>query len=249
MLYDGPGEMARVIGRNPEIDSGTDKEDIWPVGGIYAWPSAAATTTIVSTSTDDTANGTGARTVRVYGIADATTYVPIIEDVTLNGTTPVTLQNQYYRINRVTVTTVGNADNANIGVIDIKHGATVICRMGAGTGVSLQALFTIPNIGQHRTYLVGFDGAVVAGSSSGITVELYLETRCPGMGWRIQDIIEPGSLGAAIYSEFRAPVKLQPGSDIRIRKYNSTGNNLTVIAQFDALLKGRARGMNAPICG
>lgn len=249
MLYDGPGEMVRQIGRNPDIDSDTVKEDIWPVGGAYVWPSAPAATTIVSTSANDTVGGTGARTVTVYGIADPTTYEPVTEDVSMDGTNAITLSTEFYRINRVVVTTVGNADNSNVGTIDVKHGATVLCRMGPSTGASLQAIFTVPAIGQHRSYIVGFDGAVVAGSSSGITIEMMLESRCPGMGWRVQDIIEPGSLGAAIYSDFRAPVKVRPGTDIRVRKYAATGNNLTGIGQFDVLLKGRARGMSAPVCG
>lgn len=249
MLYDGPGEMVRQVGRNPDIDSGTAKEDIWPAGGIYVWPTAPAVTTVVSTSANDTVGGTGARYVRVYGIADPATYEPVIEDVAMDGLTPVTLSTEFYRINRVVVTEVGNADNSNVGAIDVKHGATVLCRVGASTGASLQAIFTVPNIGQHRSYLVGFDGQVVAGSSSGITIEMFLETRCPGMGWRVQDIIEPGSLGAAVYSDFRAPAKVQPGTDIRVRKYNATGNNLTAISQFDLLLKGRARGYTAPVCG
>jgi len=249
LIYDGPGESVRIIGRNTDIDSGTDKEDIWPVGGIYAWPTAAATTTIVSTSDDDAAAGTGARTVRVYGIADPTTYVPVYEDVTLTGTSAKTLQTQFYRVNRVVVTTVGNVDNANVGTIDVKHGATVLCRMGPSTGASLQAIFTVPNIGQHRSYITGLDCQVVKGSSSGTVVEFQLETRCPGAGWRVQDVLEPGGLGAAIFSDYRSPVIIQPGTDIRVRKYNSTANNLTGVAQFDVLLKGRARGMTAPVCG
>jgi hypothetical protein len=46
---------------------GATKETIWEQGGLYAYPASDTVMTISSSSTDDTAAGTGARTVEVFG--------------------------------------------------------------------------------------------------------------------------------------------------------------------------------------
>ena len=75
------------FGFNPDIN-GTE-ETIWDAGGIYAYPSAATVMKVSSSSTNDTAVGTGARTILVQGLDGD--YNEVQEIVTLNGQTAVIL--------------------------------------------------------------------------------------------------------------------------------------------------------------
>ena len=59
-------KFVHKFGYNPSI--GTSDETIWSEGGLYAYPASATVMTVSSSSTDDTAAGTGARTVEVFGL-------------------------------------------------------------------------------------------------------------------------------------------------------------------------------------
>lgn len=60
----------RKFGRNTEIDTATDPEDVWGGGGLYTgFPTGAADTVdIVSASADDTAAGSGTQTLLIKGL-------------------------------------------------------------------------------------------------------------------------------------------------------------------------------------
>jgi len=89
--------------RNPTTNTG---DDIWAVDGVWTEVTTAAKCSIVSSSANDTANGTGARTFTVYGL-DAN-YNQISETVSLNGLTPVLTVNNYKVIHRGQATTFGS---------------------------------------------------------------------------------------------------------------------------------------------
>jgi hypothetical protein len=62
-----PGhDFVHKFGYNPTI--GVTDETIWSQGGVYVYPTTASTMYISSSSTADTAAGTGARTVTVSGL-------------------------------------------------------------------------------------------------------------------------------------------------------------------------------------
>jgi len=74
--------------------------------GVYQTPSTSKSLEILSSSTDDTLLGTGARTVLVEGLdSDFNIQTEIVE---LNGTTAVALVNQYIRVLSINVNTSGN---------------------------------------------------------------------------------------------------------------------------------------------
>jgi len=120
--------------------------------GTYQMPSTAQTLEIISSNANDTAVGTGARTVRVIGLNAS--FVEISEDVSLNGTTAVALSTPFIRAYRIFVLTCGdyNVDSigSNRGVIILRNsGAGVIWANiplvnGLGTGQSLTACYTVP---------------------------------------------------------------------------------------------------------
>lgn len=96
-----------LFGYNQDIDILSVPEAIVSDGGatyLPTTPTAANSVNIVSTSTNDTANGTGARTLVIEGLT--TDYAPFTETITLNGTTNVNPSFDVLRINTATVKTV-----------------------------------------------------------------------------------------------------------------------------------------------
>ncbi len=97
-----------VFGYNPDVDQ--TRVTVWPHTGIIPFPAAALQMKVSSSSTDDTAAGTGARTVYVEGL-DAN-HREISETVTLNGQTEVLTSKSYLHINNAYVATAGSGLSA-----------------------------------------------------------------------------------------------------------------------------------------
>ncbi len=97
-----------VFGFNPDVDA--TQVSVWPLPSLITFPSAALQMTVSSTSANDTAAGTGARTVVVQGL-DAN-YNEVTETVTLNGQTPVTMTASLLRVNYAFVGTAGSGNSA-----------------------------------------------------------------------------------------------------------------------------------------
>jgi hypothetical protein len=104
----------------------------WELASNYVFPTSAAQMTLVSTSASDTAV-----TVLILGL-DAN-YRQIRETQTLTGTTPITTDNTYFRINDI-VCVAGNA----VGTITLKVGANTYAQINPGTGRDQKAVYTVP---------------------------------------------------------------------------------------------------------
>lgn len=130
------------FGHNPT--STTGGEDVWMGGGTYAfYPTTAQSMEIVSSSGLDDSAGIGARQVMVFGLDE--NWAEISETVSLSGTTPVNLQEDYIRMYRAIVLEVGTTES-NVGDIEVRvqGGGTVGALIGAGDGQTQQAIYTIP---------------------------------------------------------------------------------------------------------
>lgn len=129
-----------VIGRN--VDVGATEEDVWEGGGLYSFISAASDLEVLSSSANDTAAGTGARTMRIIGLDS--TGAEKTADVTLNGTTPVSAGN-FLRINSGLVLTSGS-NGANVGTVTVRtvSGSTAQLVIGANRGFQSQFIYTVP---------------------------------------------------------------------------------------------------------
>jgi len=143
-----PGhEIIFKFGYNAAV--GITQETIWEQGGLYSYPASATVMTVSSSSANDTAAGTGARTVEVSGL-DAD-YNEINEVVTLNGQTAVNTTKSYLRINRGIVRSAGS-DGANAGVIYAGTGTVTsgvpaniyLTINGEGDNQTLMGLWTVP---------------------------------------------------------------------------------------------------------
>jgi len=130
-----------AIGHNSDIDTGP--EDMWTGGGLYPWMTASTSLEIVSSSTADTALGTGARTVTINGLNDA--YDEVSQTVSLNGTSAVSIPTPLYRINGALVVTTGSG-NVNAGTLTIRDagGGTTRALISVGHGTTQQSEYTTP---------------------------------------------------------------------------------------------------------
>lgn len=135
-------ELWTKNGYNPALSSG--EETLWAAGGDYVFPTAAMQMEVVSSSTADTSNGTGARIVQINYLNS--TFAEKVENVTLNGTTAVpTVATDIYRVNNFRVRTVGTG-NKNAGDIDIRHidDTPIYSRIATGINRAINCVYTIP---------------------------------------------------------------------------------------------------------
>lgn len=105
---------------------------------------AAATVKVSSSSANDTSAGTGARTVKLWGLNSS--YVEQSETITLNGVTAVTSVNTYIAINHIEVLTVGSG-GVNAGTINVLNNAAdtwLSCAITAGANQGQGSAFTVP---------------------------------------------------------------------------------------------------------
>jgi hypothetical protein len=107
----------------------------------YQQSAAGVTTVESSDNVDDKAGGDGALTVRVFGLNAAWEY--IYNDVTLNGTTPVTCEDQFIRVFRALVQTAG-ANGVATGNITVEINDNDVAIIKAGNNQTLMAMFTSP---------------------------------------------------------------------------------------------------------
>ncbi len=133
-----------------EIIASSAIADIWDNGNtgetlIWIAPTAARTHTIASTDANDTSGGTGARTVKIYGLTSWST-AEVNETVTMNTSSPPVTSNSYVIIHRMHVVTKGGT-NVNIGVITATAAddGTVTAQINAGKGQTQMVIYGIPS--------------------------------------------------------------------------------------------------------
>lgn len=212
-------------GINADVDAGT--EDVVGAGGTMNIPAAAAATNIISTDANDAAAGTGARTVKVYGL-DAN-LKRISETVTLNGTTQVLLTNSYFRINLIEVLTAGSG-GVNAGALNVRHTNTVLMSIVAGANRSQYAFFS-PWANLNSWILTKIFAEVLSNHETD-DVTFVLLTRKQGAVWQIR------WTGTAKES-LSAPINLDAGEDVILRA-TSTVANMSVAGGFDIMGSSKA---------
>jgi len=224
-----PGHsVIHVFGYNPDVD--TNEETVWPIDGLLGHPVSPTIMKISSSSANDAAAGTGARTVLVEGVNGTGGLVQ--EIITLNGQTAVNTVNTYDAIERMTVLTVGSG-GANAGIIYAGTGtvtsgvpAVPYSAMGAGENLSIVGHWTCP---------AGFTGYLVKGSISvGPTAgNQFVLGRLKLRG--TDDIVRTAAKvalqsGAANF-DFIYPIKINAGECITATAQNS-GSNAAVSSYF-----------------
>jgi hypothetical protein len=225
-------------GRNADVDAASAAEDIWDGGGLYTgFPTGAGETiSVLSSSANDAAAGTGLRTLRLIGL-DTDGNVQI-ENVTLNGTTPVATTGVFTRINTAYGLTAGSG-TTNAGTITIRHTTTtanVFSIIPIGVAKSQVCGFTCPL--DKRALVTGVRVAATNNQASAQEVVLGVLTRELSSGvWVNQRSIIAGTTSDPDQVVL-AGIPLSSRQDVVIRATGATGDNIAVIAQMDILVLG-----------
>lgn len=215
-------DVEHIWGKNADVDQAA-AEDLVDTGANLAVPSnTAAAVKVVSGSANDDGDpaGTGARTVKVWGL-DAN-FRETSEDVTMNGTTAVTTTTLFTRIFGAKVLTVGSG-GTNAGAITVTNaaGSATHATIAANADISYQGHYTIP---------AGYNGYILAANTLAsdaimIMVKDYSETI-----WK--PIYKLGSENQIDY-----PIKLAPKTDIKLRSGIVGADNTSLEAWMQVALK------------
>lgn len=215
------------FGRNTDIDIGT--EDLWIVGGTWVAPTTNRIHDIVSSDVNDTAAGTGARTVYIEGLNSS--YNITTETITLNGAVNVPTVNSYVIIHRMYVLTSGSGGtNAGNITATAQTDATITCRIATGKAQTQLAIFQVP--ANKTAYLLNYYGSITTGTA--LDLELYIKPF--GGTYNLKNTL--GLNVASTSSDehrFLVPMKITEKSIIKLSG-TATANNTTVTGGFDFIL-------------
>jgi hypothetical protein len=230
---DGLGHQVRhVFGYNADVDSAAE-ETVWTYGGIYTHLASPTLLTISSSSSNDTAAGTGARTVLFTGInGDGGERT---ETLTLNGQTAVTTTYTYTEVQSMTVLSAGsggkNAGQLYLGTGTVTSGvpANVYGHIAVGENQSLMGHITVP---------LGYTGYLVAGSVSTGATQAGKNIACR-LKYRYGGVTHTAAIvnlatGTSFF-DFSYPIELPAGSCITATA-QSTIDNESVASYFQVLL-------------
>lgn len=226
---DTSATATRRTGYNAGV--GTGETTVWnEATTLVAYPATAATVTVSSSSANDTAAGTGARTVTLSGLDGG--YNPISETITMNGQTAVTSTLSYLRLYPLSTVTAGTG-GANAGTIYAGTGtvtagvpATIYSSMGIGFNESHQAFYTVP--AGMTAYILDLSAT---SDTAGVRINLY--TRAAGSLFQARRINQIGISGFS--RSLQLPLSVPAKTDIEYRALVATGT-AKVSAQFELLL-------------
>lgn len=227
-LFDGI-RVINKFGRNSDVDAA---EDIWDGGGDYTgFPTGAAENIeVLSSSVNDTAAGTGARTLRVYYLdSDYNAFDSsenfLYVDVILNGTTPVSTTKTGVRVWRSEVLTAGSG-TTNAGTITIRHTSTtanIFTVIPVGYGQSEITAFTIP-LG-YTGYLKQYRCGILDTTSNSALIAIKM--RPFGGAVRLQRSFSIDTTAFMPYLQPYGMIKFEEKTDFCLRVVsigNSNGN-------------------------
>ena len=204
-----------TLGRNSNVDD--TLVDLWegPTGS-YVFPTTPIQMRVVSSSANDAAAGTGARTVIIFYLD--TDYAAQTETITLNGTTPVnTVATNILRINAFHVTSVGSG-GVSVGNLSLTNtGSTVTYGyITAGNNSSRQAIYTIP-AGKtgYLTHWQASSGATTGTHFTRISVRStsYLGALLSGVFLTVD---EQGTLNGGGSFNYPIPLKFPAMADVKV---------------------------------
>jgi len=217
------------FGSNPEV--GATFETIWNGGGNYVYPAAATAMTVSSSSAADDVGSTGATSILIEGL-DAN-YALTTETVTMDGQNGVPTANQYIRVFRAYILTVGtgqvNAGDIYIGTGTITNGipATVYAKIDADAGQTEMTVYTVP--AGYTLYIFAF----TVYSGQGKEMEFRGRFRPFGLGWRTGPV--PIVYQSTANSRFEFGFPIPEKTDLEVQGRVTTGTAIAS-AQYEGIL-------------
>jgi hypothetical protein len=206
-------------------------------GGLYVPPSSAVQMTLVSSSANDAAAGTGAQQVQINGLDS--NYNMLSEVLALNGTTAVTSVNSYLRINQISVTASGSGAT-NAGTITCKNSTSLYAQINPGIGQTQMAIYTVPNnfillvssvsaqTNIHYTSTVDYTYSEYNKQNLQATINMngYQTSFAPGT----YTVTSQSATNAQLNINYQTPSVRPAGTDIQLLMLaaSGTGNNASV---------------------
>ena len=175
-------------------------------GGIYTFPASAMTMDLVSSAADTCV-------VRLVGLD--TDWLPISEDITLTGTTPVTSTKSFLRINFCYV-----VSGTQSGNVTVSNSGTTYAYIEAETGYAQAGIYsTGANESLYITSVSFLSGTV--NSNKYLTGRVYKKTN----GSAIMRFWEATwAIGQVNYS-VPVPFKIEPKTDFAFEAKSSSSEN------------------------
>ena len=187
---------------------------IWENAAAYVYPTAAAQLSIVSSSASDTS----ARSIFISGLDSS--YNVITETKALNGTTPVTSVNSYFRVNSVVM-----ANALNTGTITLTSpspsASNVVAKIDAGIGKNQAALYTVP--AGYTLYGNRFSGfsSEAGGGMAYTTWRAYINNAVTGQTF----VVAQAPFGNSYLLQRTVPFAFAEKSDIEWQLATGTGTH------------------------
>ena len=211
-----------------QATSVTTQQTLWPGSGVYAFPAAATVIKVSSGSANDTAAGTGARTVQIVGL-DAN-YNVISEAVALNGQTAVNTVNSYLRINDFYVLTAGSGATAagiiyaGVGTVTTGVPATVYSQISLVYNRQSQGIYTVPAgyTAYVSSYTFTSNCATANVIQSGFLFVYYAGVLIPTI-----EATARFNAGASFDRHFDYPLAIPEKSDLDLRGTSATASAMT----------------------
>jgi len=229
---DSPHAMLEIASeRMPEVvpvnifgfsrSVGITFQTIWNDGGQYVHPSAAVQVSCVSTSASDT------MAILVSGL-DAN-YETIAEIVQLNGTTPVTTTNSFYRINSATI-----LSGSNVGDITVSESSTIYAHIEATLGTTQACVYTVP--ADHSLYI--FRISLTSGTVNSNKYITY-RNRIDSSSGRVLRVAEATFQQNMQTFDRQIPFRIASKSDFQFEAKSSSGTNELSIFVEALLMKDK----------
>ena len=227
--------LVRKFGRNPDIDTGTDPEDVWEFGGLYTFPDNSGEQMYISSS-----SGSDTETIHIEGLDSNFNRKTV--NIQLSGQTktliPDGIFSRVFRVYTVSDTALlGDVyvytDSAvSSGVPDTA--STVKAVVSPENQQTLMSIYTIP-AGYHG-WIVEIYG--ICSKVSGVTnpaADMKLMIKEYNKVLRTQYTCE---FTDTLYKDdFSIPLILPEKTDILWRAQTVKDNNTTINAGFSLLLK------------
>lgn len=224
-----------VFGYNADID--TALETVWPHGGIMPYPDTALQMKVSSSSANDTADGSGARTVYISGLDQ--NHIMIEESLSLSGQTSVLTANSYLHINYCEVMTTGSGRSAagtiyfGTGTVTSGVPATIYEVIEFDYNSRITGSYTIP--AGYTGYL--YQGMFATGQPSGSSAITGRLTARNGDGIRRTAAIVSINNGVADYA-FEIPIRIPEKTTIEAQAAGVSNNNFCSTMFVILLVKG-----------
>lgn len=223
-----------AYGINSDIDTGTLPEDIWSNGGVFVPPTTYRIHDVKSSdNTQDKAAGTGALTVKIYGV---TANGLESETVTLNGTTNVPTVNAYSDIYIFYISTAGSG-GTNVGTISATaqtDGTTTAIIPIGGYNTNRKAIRLIPP--GYTGYLFNYYSDIFHKTANN-TAFVEIRTKEPGGVWLTRNTLFPTNTGSSSTRyDWQIPLVLTTGTWVKMTCTDVSADNTIIGGGFNLIL-------------